>query len=413
MDDRVSMTEDEHLGEGTIHAWLDGQLAGDAAAQAESHVRYCRECQARVEEARTLIAEASRVVTSLDDPARPFGASGEDDLAAARVRAGSSSVWRWARFTPGRAALAASLLVALGITMTHRRVAHLVISGGGPTTASTSKPANAEDHLLDSAMARRVAESQPPRTMEAASEPAMPVAPAPLAAGQVAQPNAGSQVALGRIEARAVREAAAVSADQSRAGAAGVVGSSAVTPSNVATANPAAGQLYSAKRAMSATARRTADEATPSSATPPPNSAALASAAPQECYMVEAARGGNGTWGPLALPTVVAVQAPTSGGSGTRSARAVQGADTTMLLWVPGVRDSVQIVSAARTAAGDASFGAMVLGAGTDRRVGVIRPAPAGAAGAVSGAAASSKQRVRAQTAQVDIVARRVVCPAS
>jgi anti-sigma factor RsiW len=57
----------QHLEEGTIHAWLDGELSADEAAAAEAHVRECAQCSAAVAEARGLIAASTRILTALDD----------------------------------------------------------------------------------------------------------------------------------------------------------------------------------------------------------------------------------------------------------------------------------------------------------------------------------------------------------
>jgi anti-sigma factor RsiW len=56
----------QHLDEGTIHAWLDGQLPRDEAAAVEAHVAECRPCADAVAEARGLIAASSRILTALD-----------------------------------------------------------------------------------------------------------------------------------------------------------------------------------------------------------------------------------------------------------------------------------------------------------------------------------------------------------
>ena len=56
----------QHLDEGTIHAWLDGQLPHDEASAVETHVAECRECADAVAEARGLIAASSRILTALD-----------------------------------------------------------------------------------------------------------------------------------------------------------------------------------------------------------------------------------------------------------------------------------------------------------------------------------------------------------
>jgi hypothetical protein len=61
----------EHLDEGTVHAWLDGQLAPDESARIEAHVAACETCSALVAEARGFIAASSRIVSALDGvPAR-------------------------------------------------------------------------------------------------------------------------------------------------------------------------------------------------------------------------------------------------------------------------------------------------------------------------------------------------------
>lgn len=56
----------QHPDEGTIHAWLDGQLPRDEALEVEAHVAECRECADAVAEARGLIAASSRILTALD-----------------------------------------------------------------------------------------------------------------------------------------------------------------------------------------------------------------------------------------------------------------------------------------------------------------------------------------------------------
>ena len=56
----------QHLDEGTIHAWLDGELAPAERAEAEAHIAECAECAAAVAEARGFIAASSRILTALD-----------------------------------------------------------------------------------------------------------------------------------------------------------------------------------------------------------------------------------------------------------------------------------------------------------------------------------------------------------
>jgi hypothetical protein len=104
----------QHLDEGTIHAWLDDALASDERARVEEHVGDCAACAALVAEARGMIAGASRVVSALD--LVPGGVIPRTPAASPR----SGSLWRMLHVTPARAALAASLLIAVATMLTVR-----------------------------------------------------------------------------------------------------------------------------------------------------------------------------------------------------------------------------------------------------------------------------------------------------
>src|SRR5437764_15168741 len=110
--DGGAMIHDEHVDEGTIHAWLDGALEPDAAARVAAHVESCASCRTQVAEAHGLIAGASRVVGLLDDaPATtgPRWGTGADAAGAARRPArDATSAWRRLRITPARAGIAAT-----------------------------------------------------------------------------------------------------------------------------------------------------------------------------------------------------------------------------------------------------------------------------------------------------------------
>ncbi len=56
----------QHPDEGTIHAWIDGELPSDQAAALEAHLNDCAECSALAAEARGLVAASSRIVSALD-----------------------------------------------------------------------------------------------------------------------------------------------------------------------------------------------------------------------------------------------------------------------------------------------------------------------------------------------------------
>ncbi|MEO7454965.1 MAG: zf-HC2 domain-containing protein [Gemmatimonadaceae bacterium] len=196
-----------HPDEGSMHAWLDGEIDADDAALLDAHVRTCADCTTAVAEARGLVAGASRVVGMLDDapPAhiRPTGVRASD----------TSTAWRFLRVTPTRAAIAAVLLVAIGITLTRKQGAFDPVSPAPSEVASAAMdeppPPRARDNLLDSAIARRIATEQPPRGVGAAPGLAVTVPVGGSAAGTVAQApsaDAATRVAAGRASLRAQAE---------------------------------------------------------------------------------------------------------------------------------------------------------------------------------------------------------------
>src|SRR5215216_4673407 len=105
----------QHLDEGTVHAWLDGALGESEAAGVAQHVAECSECSSMVAEASGMIAAAARIVTALDNVPRGV------IPASIPIKPKQSSLWRQLRLTPARAALAATVLVAVGSLLTVRR----------------------------------------------------------------------------------------------------------------------------------------------------------------------------------------------------------------------------------------------------------------------------------------------------
>jgi hypothetical protein len=105
----------QHPEEGIIHAWLDGALAAEEAAQLESHVGTCVECAERVAAARGLIAATSRIVGHLDI------VPGSVIPAAAPAKRSY-----WLR-TAWPAAIAASLIVAIGLYGTKDKQQELAV----------------------------------------------------------------------------------------------------------------------------------------------------------------------------------------------------------------------------------------------------------------------------------------------
>jgi hypothetical protein len=95
----------QHLDEGTIHAWLDGELPPAEAEAAEAHVASCDECKAAVAEARGFIAASSRILTALD--AVPGG------VLPSSTTATSTTARAPKRFTVSRAWMAAAAVLVL------------------------------------------------------------------------------------------------------------------------------------------------------------------------------------------------------------------------------------------------------------------------------------------------------------
>lgn len=233
----------EHPDEGLIHAWLDDALSAAEAERLAAHVSTCAECQARVAEARGLIAGASRIVAALDDvPAgtRPQwaqstatggGPAGVVPATQAVEPMPPRSLWRWLRVTPGRAALAATILVAIGITLTYERAAidttprstmvlnpqKTDVPASTSPEGATSEAAKPRDALLDSAVAKNVAIAQGRPAIGAAPGPNVPAAPPPSTTLQAPAVGAAAAVARGRAAVEAQRESTVAVADRFRA----------------------------------------------------------------------------------------------------------------------------------------------------------------------------------------------------
>lgn len=157
----------QHPDEGTIHAWLDGALGADEAAQIDAHVRGCAECAAAVAEARGFIAASSRILTALDNAPRGV------IPAAAPVRK---------RFDPMVWRIAASVLVIAGGTL-------IVVRNQG--TRETSMSASTSTvNISDSATAFKAAAESAPTV--SAPAPAVPLSvPTVAPSRRAAQPLAG------------------------------------------------------------------------------------------------------------------------------------------------------------------------------------------------------------------------------
>ncbi|HKH94262.1 MAG TPA: zf-HC2 domain-containing protein [Gemmatimonadaceae bacterium] len=401
-----------HPDEGLIHAWLDEALDAAESERLAAHVRECPACQARVAEARGLIAGASRIVAALDDvPAgtRPgwaqsvvaSGASAEAGAAADVVpdRQPQRSLWRWMRVTPARAALAATILVALGIALTQERLADdsarsmtavlnpqradapaLDSAGGAGAGFATAEKAPARDELLDSAVARNVTMSQGKRTIGAA--PGQPLPQAPPAPSPAAPPElASAQVAEGRAAAQLRREiTGAVASDRARVG--GAVGA---TDADVG--------------AVSAIARATARRPDAQAANGAMVARESADAVANTCLRLESSEPGA-TWGEQPFPLVIAVEPGPANGPRSASVLTTAGAPTSArATWSARAGDSVSI--ALRRIG---YSGTILLGPGGGARSGVAMSGPASAQleQVVVADAPQSQARARATAERAD-----------
>ena len=221
----------QHPEEGIIHAWLDGALPANEAAEIEAHAASCPECAARVAEARGLIAASSRIVGHLDHvPGNVI------PIAKPKKRAlWQRSVWP--------VAIAASLLIS--IRMVQSRQSPLVASGQPdsvvapiatvPPGVKDSSSAIAAQHTLP--LARRapvkVSEIKPDTPPLPAANVAMQKAsaaepqPAPLAAS--APRRADQPVAQSRMTASSEVDRAAMERSSVGAVAGGAASSSPTT----------------------------------------------------------------------------------------------------------------------------------------------------------------------------------------
>jgi len=349
------MTErDAHPDEGTIHAWVDRQLDDTSTATLEAHLQRCDACAERVAEARGLIAGASRVVASLDDPSlaasprAPFTLQHPEPSPPRALTTTGSIRFPAFRLTPARSAIAAVLVVAVGLAIVNQHEQ--------PTSQLARQPGRS--HSVASA-------SAPAATA--------PLAPAPLTNAPVAtsvatlDTTAAERVAAARTFARAQRETT-VSADLAR------------TKASAAAAAPLEQTIAAAKVADSAVASRSADAASSpalrgvaggvSRAAAVAAPAATPLEAPQ-CYRVESATGAVATWGTVPLPFVLALDAPA-----TRN--------TARVLTADGRESDVRAVFERRD--GDSLLftmrrigytGTLAVGEPGEVRAGVMRSAPA------------------------------------
>ena len=467
----MNSPRDTHPDEGTIHAWLDRQLDATSTATLEAHLQRCDDCAERVAEARGLIAGTSRIIASLDDersgaapilraapasPVRPVAPlasvpelgnapvepveSVEPVAPVTPVEAGvepgsgpavsppfspstGGRVWRAFRVTPVRAAIAATLVVAIGLTLTHKRT--------GPDTVATSpgaerpvsasagvenSPAQPRDHLLDSAIARNLAQVQPPRSFEASPRVAAAVSSGTVPSLAVAPESrsfdstSATRVAIARAAVRAQRETT-VGADLARVAQAPAPTASAPTDRNIVAAKVADSLVGGVAGASSMMTGRALG--------------VVAGLEVPQCYRVESATGTAATWGSVPLPLVIALDAPA-----TRPGARIltpEGAETDSRAMFERTGDDSLVFTLQRIGYN----GTLSLGAPGEVRAGVMRSSQTHSAlqamvvtsaetkpqksvakrRVVAPEAPVERQEAASSAPAVPVVARRIVCP--
>jgi anti-sigma factor RsiW len=191
----------EHIDEGTIHAWLDGQLSPDESARVEAHIAGCAECSALVAEARGYVAAASRIVGALDGvpakviPARRRGIQPWQLRAAAVVVVmvlGTAVFLRESRM--GATARLASYQASRDVATSQTAVP--TDSVAKKVKSSAGSPAEADKSAVPVAKALSDQERQRSDRASAHSAPVgQPVAPAPAPATSVQTQSAAAPAA--------------------------------------------------------------------------------------------------------------------------------------------------------------------------------------------------------------------------
>ena len=204
----------QHLDEGTIHAWLDGELPFDESSRVTAHAESCDRCTALIAEARGFIAASSRILRNLDHvpgdviPSASNGESAERTGFTPRDWGIVLPVPRPAttrRWIPSRFAAAAALtILAVGTyTVLNHSTAPELSEVRVPVVADAAPPASAElvdSSAFSSTQSREQSDAavQGPRPSAASPEP-VPVA------GQVAAKrdvSADADLAANRAETK-------------------------------------------------------------------------------------------------------------------------------------------------------------------------------------------------------------------
>ena len=80
-----------HLDEGTLHALLDGELETNEVAEIQAHLGSCSACGLRLREVKEFLAEADRLIASVELGKQPVAAAPQARRACAKPRGTSPS----------------------------------------------------------------------------------------------------------------------------------------------------------------------------------------------------------------------------------------------------------------------------------------------------------------------------------
>jgi CarboxypepD_reg-like domain/Putative zinc-finger len=175
----------QHLDEGTIHAWLDGELPSAEREALEAHVASCAQCAAVVAEARGFVAASSRILTALDTV--PGGV-----LPAASTGSGAARPAMRRRFVASRAWMAAAAVLVLSTvtviaTRPHGESAQLQVAAAArdqkdlPAAKPSVAPPAADSHVVEApAPAAPVATAPSPTAARAAGKELSKTTPAAM-----------------------------------------------------------------------------------------------------------------------------------------------------------------------------------------------------------------------------------------
>ena len=199
-----------HVDEGTLHAYLDGELSSADRKTVETHLAECASCRATLAEARALLERASALLGSVRPAVRP--APPFDQL---RPRASQRA--RWHVRTP--VAWAASIVLAVALGYYLREPGTAGAPGAPGATAQLQERRDvAAYHFQQSDSTQPIEENKPSRAQLRPSAP-----PVPAVAGAAAQ---AQRLAAGPDSAVVAERAAktpALSRADSAAAATGVL----------------------------------------------------------------------------------------------------------------------------------------------------------------------------------------------